>query len=51
MLLASLEGNEMEHRGISVDTGRKLNVHRTFKDILEGINLQGYLLGGVYFIY
>ena len=51
MLLASLEGNEMEPRGISVDTGRKLNIHRTFNEILEGINLQGYLLGRVYFIY
>ena len=51
MLLASLEGNEMEPRGISVDTGRKLNVHRTFNDILEGINLQGYLLGREYFVY
>ena len=51
MLLASLEGNEMEPRGISVDTGRKLNIHRTFNEILEGINLQGYLLGRLYFIY
>ena len=30
MLLASLEGNKMERRDISVDKGLKLNLHMTF---------------------